>query len=666
MEVLELNTIAERYLIAQVDFQFPDEQATFILKQQSLRDIGKITRLDEKQINQARFDFESYLLTHQDWRDQLEHSTFEEMYKGADALEEALMHVRFSNSRTLQKVKDYHLPNKMNFFLTPPASDQPVILSDEFWAKMAEKAFHSKYHSESTAFILNAFQKHPWTLKEDLAGERSLRQIVQDSIPHQYTQVKAGNRIIDPGERVTTRHLAMIQAMKESISKERDLWSPRTIIGSILLSLLLTVLCIVYFRINHKEMLNSVQKITLLVTIVILTLILSKFAEYLLVHKITYLTDIFRYPILIPFASILIYVLVGAEIALFSSAFLTVILGVNLALDHNRFLIINLIASWVTILFAKRLHKRKEVFSVLGKVWIVSMPVIFALNFSQNLFSPLHLMQDLASSFIFISFIALLIVGLLPLLESIFHVMTDMTLMEYMDPNNELLRRMSTEAPGTYQHSLAVGNLAENAARQIGANGLLCRVATLYHDIGKLFNPQYFTENQMAAFNIHQLLTPLESSQVIVAHVPEGEALAKKHRLPQSFIDIIKQHHGTTLVYYFYHKQMQLTSDKVEEKLFRYPGPKPRTRESALIMLADTIEAASRCLEEINESTLTELVEKLVAEKMEDRQMDDCQLTFEELGIAKRSFVRTLLLNGHIRVKYPERSTEKCKQPTVY
>lgn len=670
MEVLELNTIAERYLIAQVDFQFPDEQATFILKQQSLRDIGKIFRLDEKQVSQVRFDFESYLLTHQEWRDQLEHSTFEEMYKGADALEEALLHVRFSNSRTLQKIKDYHLVNEVNFFLTPPSPGEPLLLSDEFWARMAQRVFHSKYHAESTAFILNAFQKQSWLLKEDLAGERSLRQIVQDSIPHQYTQVKAGTRIIDPGEKVTTRHLDMLQAMKEAVSKERDLWAPRTIIGSILLSLLLSVLSIVYFRINHKEMLNCLQKITLLVTIVILTLILSKVAEYLLVDKVTYLTDIFRYPILIPFASILIYVLVGAEIALFSSAFLTIILGVNLALDHNRFLIINLIASWVTILFAKRMHKRKEVFSVLGKVWLVCVPVIFALNFSQNIFSPIHLMQDLASSFIFISFIALLIVGLLPLLESLFHVMTDMTLMEYMDPNNELLRRMSAEAPGTYQHSLAVGNLAENAARQIGANGLLCRVATLYHDIGKLFNPQYFTENQMAAFNIHQLLTPLESTQVIVAHVPEGEILAKKHRLPQSFIDIIKQHHGTTLVYYFYHKHMQLIPEnsQVEEKLFRYPGPKPRTRESALIMLADTIEAASRCLEEINEVSLTEMVEKLVAEKLEDGQLDDCQLTFEELGMAKKSFVRTLALNGHLRVKYPERNLEerKCKQQTIY
>lgn len=664
MEMLELNTVAERYVIAQADFAFPDEQATFVLRQQSLRDIGKIFRLDEKQVSGVRFDFESHLLTHQEWRDELEHSTFEEMYRGADALEEALLKIRFTNSRTLQKIKDYHVAHLENYFLIPAKGETPLELSADFWEQISAKAYHGhKYHAESIQFILRAFQKPTWQLKEDLHGERILRHIVQDSIPYQYTQVKAGARIIDPGERVTTRHLTMLQSMKEAISKERNLWSARTIVGSLLLSLLFSVLSIVYFRINHRQMLNSLQKITLLVTIVVLTLILSKGAEYLLVDKVAYLIDIFRYPILIPFASILIYVLVGAEVALFASAFLTVILGVTLALDHDRFLVINLIASWVTILFAKRMHKRKEVFGVLGKVWLVCMPVIFALNFSHNVFSPIHLMQDLASSFIFMCFIALLIVALLPLLESLFHVMTDMTLMEYMDPNNELLRRLSTEAPGTYQHSLVVGNLAENAARVIGANGLLCRVATLYHDIGKLFNPQYFTENQTAAFNIHQLLTPLESAQVIVSHVPEGEILAKKYRLPSSFIDIIKQHHGTTLVYYFYCKQLQNAAqkEKVEDKHFRYPGPKPHTREAALIMLADTIEAASRCLEEINETTLTEMVEKLVTEKIEDGQLDECQLTFEELGKVKKSFIRTLAVGSHLRIKYPQKPSEENK-----
>jgi putative nucleotidyltransferase with HDIG domain len=230
--------------------------------------------------------------------------------------------------------------------------------------------------------------------------------------------------------------------------------------------------------------------------------------------------------------------------------------------------------------------------------------------------------------------------------------------MEYMDPSSDLLRRFSMEVPGTYQHSLVLGNLAETCAQSIGANGLFCRAATLYHDIGKIGNPQFYTENQQGSVNIHQLLTPLESAQVIISHITDGEVIARKAHLPQAFIDIIREHHGTTLVYYFYRKQLELKGGRVEEvdeKQFRYPGPKPRTKESAIIMICDSIEAATRSLEEINEQTLGELVNRLVSEKAEDGQFDECYLTFEELGRVKKVLVKTLLLSHHVRVKYPKK-----------
>ena len=181
---------------------------------------------------------------------------------------------------------------------------------------------------------------------------------------------------------------------------------------------------------------------------------------------------------------------------------------------------------------------------------------------------------------------------------------------------------------------------------------------TLYHDIGKLFNPHYFTENQLGGFNIHQLLTPAESTHVIIAHVSEGEALARKHYLPQSFIDVIREHHGTTMVYYFYCKQVeQMGGDatKVNEKVFRYPGPKPRSKESAIIMIADTVEAASRSMDEVTEESVAEMIDKLVAEKAEDGQFDECQLTFEELGRVKKALVKALMVTRHLRIKYPNR-----------
>ncbi len=659
IDPIEQGTRAERYIIAQVDFEFPDEERTLIIKQQSVRDIGSIYQINEKQLRQIRLDFESYLLTRQEWREQLKQSTFEQLYRGADALEDALKEAHFTNSRTLQKMKDYGVSTENYYLYTPVSLQEPHQLPKSFWKQIREKVFvGGNYEPETANFILDAFEKQSWTMQQNATAERSLRELVQEKVPDQYTHMSAGDRIVDQGEKVTGRHLAMIQSMKGAIAKERNLLIPRTILGSLLLSLLFTALSILYFRINHPRILNSLQKMTLLVTIVILTLVFAKCAEYLLINKTTYLIDIFRFPIIVPFAALLTFVLVSGEVALFGSAFLSIVIGVTLAIDHDRFLILNLIGSWVTILFARNMHKRKEVFTVLGKVWLVCVPVIIAFNLAQNVFAPLHMVQDLISSLIFIAVIAVLVIGLLPILESIFHVMTDMTLMEYMDPNNELLRRLSVEAPGTYQHCLVVGNLAETAARAIGANGLFCRVATLYHDIGKLFNPHYFTENQLGGFNIHQLLTPMESTQVIIAHVPEGEALARKHKLPQSFIDIIVEHHGTTLVYFFYHKQLQQMDgdpSAVDEKLFRYPGPKPHTKESAIIMLSDTVEAASRSLDEITEEALTAMVDKLVKEKADDNQLDECQLTFEELGIVKRTLVKTLAITGHLRVKYPEK-----------
>jgi hypothetical protein len=171
-------------------------------------------------------------------------------------------------------------------------------------------------------------------------------------------------------------------------------------------------------------------------------------------------------------------------------------------------------------------------------------------------------------------------------------------------------------------------------------------------------NPQFYTENQQGAVNIHQLLTPLESAQVIISHVTDGEMIARKANLPESFIDIIREHHGTTLVYYFYRKQLELKGNRVEEvdeSQFRYPGPKPRTKESAIIMICDSVEAATRSLEVINEHTLNELVNRLISEKAEDGQLDDCRLTFEELAKVKKTLVSTLLLSHHVRVKYPKK-----------
>lgn len=660
MEVLEVGTKAPRYVISQTDFFFLDEEATQTLKQEAVRDVGILFKLDENQINTFRRGLENSLIENQQWRQELQRSPFEEVYSLLESVEEFLVQARFSDERTLNKIRSMKM-SMLDFFLIPSVTSQAesVVLPEALWDQLKRQLQTQKNaYPETIDYVVAAFSLHVWKLQEDFALERIVRQKVQSEIPDRFTHVEAGSQIIKTGEKVAQRHIAMLQAMKGALAKLRNFWAPLTLLDSALVALSLMVVSLFYLHFFHRDLVKSLQKMALLVTILTMTLALAKWTEHILLCHSINLIEMERFPLLVPFAALLVCVLIGSEIATVSSFFLLIVFGATLAVDYIPFLLVNFFGALATILFARRLHKRKKVFAVCGKVWLSTVPMVLAFNLGSGRVFDFNFALDLLSTFAFLGVTAILAVGLLPILEAIFHVMTDMTLMEYMDPDHELLRRLSLEAPGTYQHCLVVGNIAETAARSIGANGLFCRVATLYHDIGKLFNPHYFTENQLGGFNIHQLLTPSESTRVIVDHVREGEELARKYRLPQSVIDVICEHHGTTMVYYFYCKQVELMggdATKVNKKMFRYPGRKPKSKESAIIMIADTVEAASRSMDELSEESIVEMVDKLVSEKAEDGQFDECQLTFEELGRVKKAMVKALMVTRHLRVKYPQR-----------
>jgi cyclic-di-AMP phosphodiesterase PgpH len=531
-----------------------------------------------------------------------------------------------------------------------------LYLPEAVWGNIQNELKEKRMeHPEALAYLLRACASQRWSLEKDPSAERVAKQGIQDKIPTKLTHVEAGAQIVNRGEKVTKRHIAMVHAMKNALMQKRNPWTPLAMLGSLCLSTCILLASVWYLRAVHKELLDSFRKMTLLVLILMFSMAFAKFVEYVLLYEGRNITEIVRFPVLIPFASLLTSILLGSEIAMAVSFFLSVIFGMTLAVDKIPFLLFNLYAAIFTILFARVLHKRKQVFTVLLRVWLCCIPLIFAYNLSLNTFWNINLFCDSLSLFAMFGGTALLAIGCLPVFESLFGVMTDMTLMEYMDPNTELLKRLSMEIPGTYQHSIVVGHLAEAAARSIGANDLFCRVAALYHDIGKLNHPHYFTENQFGALNIHPLLTPVESAAAIIAHVPDGEFLARKYRLPRSFIDIIREHHGTTLVYYFYRKELDLVGEKIQTELFRYPGPKPRTKESAILMIADTIEAASRSCEQTGEEAMQAFVDKLVGEKVMEGQLDQCALTFEELGRVKKAITKALVIAHHARIRYPEK-----------
>ncbi|HLB52125.1 MAG TPA: HDIG domain-containing protein [Chlamydiales bacterium] len=658
LEILELNQKAGRYVIALVDFEFPDDEMTLILKQQAMQDVGKIYQLDEKEVKDVRLALEQKLIRSKEWREASPSSTFEQMYKAADELETLLLETRLTDPRTIQIVREMGLPEDRYFAYLPEEENKPIFLPIDFWGFLAgQMEAHGVFAPQTAEYVIYPFQQSQWILQEDLALEQALRVQVSKTIPEKLTKVYAGMRILNPGETITHRHLVMMQAMKEAIAQGRRLTDPLTIIASFLLAFILVIISALYFRMSQPVFIRSLQQTSLFVLIVIATLFFAKLAEYVLVHSDSSLIAAIRYPIVAPFATLLICILLSPRVALFAATFLSIILSVSLAIDHSRFLILNLVTSVVVIITSRGIRKRKEVFTVCAKTWLSSIPVLYAFVLSENQWILSSFFIDVIGSAVFLLITAIFVAGLLPILESLFSVLTDMTLMEYMDPENELLRRFAMEVPGTYQHSLVLGHLAETCAHAIGAAGLFCRTATLYHDIGKMNNPQLYTENQQGTVNLHQLLTPLESAQVIISHVIDGVELAKKYHLPRPFIDIIREHHGTTLVYYFYRKQLELKGGKkeeIDESQFRYPGPKPRTKESAIIMICDSIEAASRSIDEAGEAAVQEMVGRVVSEKARDGQFTECELTFQELSTVKKVLVKTLLLTHHVRIKYPK------------
>lgn len=661
VETLELYSIAPRYVVAQVDFTFLDEEAAALLKEDAVRDLGKIYQLDEHAVRQVRIEFEKYLRDNQEWRDKLPKATLEQLYTGAELVERSLQQLRFTDFRTLKKMESVGLSTSGYLIFTPPHSDQLTLLPAPVWAYLGQNAFAEEATPQATArFIVDFFRDKEWKLTEDPNPSRVLRNRVIAKVPAKYTKVAAGNRMIDQGEKVTSRHIAMLQAMKNAMADMRNLWSPVTLVGSLLLALVLSSIAAAYLRVVEPSVFASNRQLLLLATVVLLTLGLSKTIEFFVLNSTGSFREVVKYPLIVPFATVLLCSLMNFQVATFAAVFLTIVLSIELPFDRQGFMITNIAAAAVALLTGRSLKKRKDIFVVCAKAWLACIVVIFAIHLSNNSYRDVSLATDLLSTGLFMLVTAVLVVGLLPLLESGFNVLTNVTLMEYMDPSHPLLRRLAIEAPGTYQHSLVVGNLAESAASAINANGIFCRVAVLYHDIGKMATPQYFTENQQGGMNIHQLLTPVESAQVIMAHVTEGVNIAAKAGLPERFIDIIKEHHGTTLVYFFYRKQLdQVGNDsaQVDETLFRYQGPRPHTKESAIIMISDSLEAASRSLESVDEQSLNELLNRLIREKAEDGQFDDCQLTFQEMAIIKRTLVKTILAAGHSRIRYPQRKS---------
>jgi putative nucleotidyltransferase with HDIG domain len=406
-----------------------------------------------------------------------------------------------------------------------------------------------------------------------------------------------------------------------------------------------------YLHAHHQEVLDDIGHVVTLVGMSVVTVVLC-----LLAAGETWQAEVV--PLLL--FAMTIALAYDQSLALLVAAQVALIVVIGLGRGLTEF--VTLVAAVPAVVFwVGRIRSRSKLIYVGLWAGVVAMLTQLGASLLEERPPSLQLLYEASRTGMWALLAGFLMTGLLPFIERTFGVLTDLSLLEVGDAAHPLLQELVRRAPGTYNHSINVASLAEAAAEAIGARGLLVRVGAYFHDVGKMLKPAYFVENQ-GQENRHEALVPAMSTLIIIAHVKEGVELARQYNLPRPIVDLIAEHHGTTLVEYFYRRATERSQsdphgEAVDEQTYRYPGPKPATRESAVLMLADAVESASRTLTEPTPARIASLVHDLAMKRLLDGQFDDCGLTLEELGIIEQSLVKSLTAVYHGRVKYPDQRT---------
>jgi putative nucleotidyltransferase with HDIG domain len=492
------------------------------------------------------------------------------------------------------------------------------------------------------------------------AGETERRrELAARNIPLLVTKIPKAKIIVRKGEEVTPEVLAQLAFIEERSGSEVEILS---VFGSFLL-LLMLVFFIWRYATYHQRFYTRVRELYLLLLMVTLSVLLFSKVVVLLADRFTETVysepfnqaTSYYYAIPLGACAMLITLLTNARIAMVASVFFSVLFGMLVDWEASL-MVYALVSNFAAIFGITQYQERTALLRAGTAVGAINLITIFALDCIYGTLTPASRVGlDLACGFAGGILIAVLVSFFLPLLEGFFNVLTDVRLLELSNLNNPLLRQLSIQAPGSYNHSVMVGTLAEAAADAIQANSLFCRVAAYYHDIGKMNHPEYFIENMQDGVYRHEGLSPSLSVLVIQNHVKEGIEMAVKEGLPQPIIDVIPQHHGTRLIRYFYEKAKQEAKpgQEVKKEDFRYPGPKPQSKETAIFMMADSVEAAARTVEDPSPARFKVVIRKIFNDIVLDGQLDECDLTFADLDKIGEAFLKRLLSIYHQRIDYP-------------
>ncbi len=479
----------------------------------------------------------------------------------------------------------------------------------------------------------------------DRERSESSRNDLLSSVPLASGVVQTGQKIVDHGEIVTDKTYRIIESFKRENERRDDdvRQNQMSIIGQILYVAILMVCFTLYLSLYRKDYFERLRSILMVYALIVIFALLTAI----------FVRNTFVHVFILPYAMVPIFIRVFMDSRSAFMTHITMVLICAIMLQHPfEFIVVETVAGLVAITSLRELSQRSQLFKTAIVITVACMAVNLAFDWTRT--DALISIDYSTFNYLIVNGVLLLFAyPLLYLIEKAFGFTSDITLIELSNTNNELLRRMSEVAPGTFNHSIQVANLAGEIANKIGAKAQLVRTGALYHDIGKLSNPIYFTENQ-SGLNPHETLTDIESAQIIISHVTEGLKMADKYNLPEVIRNFIATHHGLGKAKFFYIRyHNEHPEEPVDDLLFTYPGPNPFTREQAILMMADTVEAASRSLSDYTEQSIRNLVERLIDAQVADGYFRECPITFRDIQYAKTVLIEKLKTIYHTRVSYP-------------
>jgi putative nucleotidyltransferase with HDIG domain len=477
-------------------------------------------------------------------------------------------------------------------------------------------------------------------------------------------KVSRNTDIVNENELIVAKHNRISNEIKRKIDSYREARGEITsywtkfaqALGKVMHIILILSLLSIYIYFFRKHIFYDNYKILLLAIVILLISFFAFLVEQLNVDSPV------QFLVLVPVASILITIIFDSRIGFYTTVIVALIAG-GLRGNDYVFSVMHIIAGALAAFTVRDIKNRNQIFRSFIFILIGYWLSIIAFGL-ERFASPIQLLIDgaFAASNAFIS--PVLAFGLIIFFEQAFKITTDLTLLELTDFNNPLLKELARKAPGTFTHSMTIGSMVESAAEEINANPLLARVGAYYHDIGKSLDPETFVENQMNNVNIHKNMKPGKSAELIIDHVNQGIELAKEYKLPQEVVDFIPMHHGTMVVSYFLQKaQEELGEENVNPDDYRYPGPRPNTKETALVMLADACESTVRSMNDPDTQKVENVINKLVKQRIEDRQLDESPMTFKDISKIKESFLKILIGQHHKRIRYPKQDEMENETP---